>query len=92
LAATAKLEQTFRPALICDVGVPKCGRRNERGFDRPDATAQEAVKDQLRRDAPAAMADYRRAYDAKIDRMFELRRMRLEGDKDTRNGQQRANG
>ena len=38
---------------------------------------QKQSKEQLVRDAPTAMADYKRAYDAKIERMLQLKRMRL---------------
>jgi hypothetical protein len=55
-------------------------------FERPDEAAQKEFKERLLRDAPAAMADYKRAYDAKIDRMFELRRMRLTNEQNKSNG------
>jgi hypothetical protein len=61
-------------------------------FDRPDQAAQKEFKEQLRREAPTAMADYMRAYDAKIERMFQLRRMRLANQGNNSNAQQRADG
>jgi hypothetical protein len=59
-------------------------------FERPNEAARNAFKDQQAQDAPVAMADYRRTYEAKIDRMFELRRIRRE--KSSGDGKQQANG
>lgn len=56
-------------------------------FERPDAAAKKEIKEQLALDAPIAMADYKRAYDARIERMLQLKRMRLAHRRTKSNGQ-----
>jgi hypothetical protein len=56
-------------------------------FERPNIPLEKR-KDRWAREGAAAMADYKRAQDRVLERMIELRRMRLEKQQRKNNGQQ----
>jgi hypothetical protein len=61
--------------------------RMKQEFQRPDIPL-ETRREQQAAEAPVAMADYRRAYDRKLERMIELKHIRLAQQRTKSNGQQ----